>query len=357
MAIYELTKDALRALPKTTFGAVNIREREDLQRMLRAQIDVISPDTLIIAEEFSQWEDANRRIDLLGVDRQGNLVVIELKRTESGGHMELQALRYAAMVSAMTFDRAVSLYAKMLADQGKEGDADTLLREFLDLDDADEPVEDRFAQDVRIVLASAEFSKELTTCVIWLNERGLDIRCVRLRPYLDEGRVFVDVQQVIPLPEAEQYQVQLRAKAQKERASRQSSREFTKFAVTVGGKRMENLTKRRAVFELIRYLCAHGVMPAHIMDRVTFRKINSFRWVDGEVVREDEFIERATQDGEANNRRFDAWRFFTADDELIRADGKTYSVSNQWGSRAMKWMAQVIEAFPAHDVKVEETGT
>jgi hypothetical protein len=39
-------------------------------------------------------------------------VVVELKRDEDGGHMELQALRYAAMVSAMTFDQAVATLAR-----------------------------------------------------------------------------------------------------------------------------------------------------------------------------------------------------------------------------------------------------
>jgi hypothetical protein len=47
----------------------------------------------------SDWEDSSRSIDLLCIDKQANLVVIELKRTEDGGHMELQAIRYAAMVS------------------------------------------------------------------------------------------------------------------------------------------------------------------------------------------------------------------------------------------------------------------
>ena len=41
----------------------------------------------------------------------------------------------------------------------------------------------RFAQEVRIVLVSAEFSKELTTSVMWLNDFGLDIRCVRIHLY------------------------------------------------------------------------------------------------------------------------------------------------------------------------------
>jgi RecB family endonuclease NucS len=51
------------------------------------------------------------RVDLLAIDANANLVVIEIKRTTDGCHMELQAIRYAAMVSAMTFERAVQIHA------------------------------------------------------------------------------------------------------------------------------------------------------------------------------------------------------------------------------------------------------
>ena len=34
--------------------------------------------------------------------------MIELKRTDDGGHMDLQAIRYAAMVSSMTFAQAIA---------------------------------------------------------------------------------------------------------------------------------------------------------------------------------------------------------------------------------------------------------
>jgi hypothetical protein len=51
-----------------------------------------------------------RRIDLLGVDSMGHLVVFELKRTTDGGHLELQALRYAAMVSVTPFDDLAEHY-------------------------------------------------------------------------------------------------------------------------------------------------------------------------------------------------------------------------------------------------------
>jgi len=112
VAIYELTANDIRRLEPTSFAEAQIRERADLQRLLRGRIGVLSsdddgkPDLLVIAEEFGEWTESRRRIDLLALDRAANLVVIELKRVEDGGHMELQAIRYAAMVSTMTFEQA-----------------------------------------------------------------------------------------------------------------------------------------------------------------------------------------------------------------------------------------------------------
>lgn len=214
MAIYEIQADKIVSFDVTTFEAVGLRERNDLQRLLNAQIEIVCPDVLVISEGFREWEDSRRELDLLALDKQANLVVIELKRTEDGGHAELQAIRYAAMVSAMTFSRAVDVYDDYLRKNGRDADAASELLKFLDWD---EPDEDTFVQDVRIVLVSADFSKELTTSVMWLNERNLDIRCVRMRPYRDGSRVLVDVQQVIPLPEASEYIVRIREKAVRER--------------------------------------------------------------------------------------------------------------------------------------------
>ena len=217
MGLFEITQETIRPIDRTTFEAAGLRERADLQRLLRDHINVIADDVLIISEEFGDWEESRRRIDLLGVHSSGNLVVIELKRTEDGGHMELQAIRYASMVAAMTFDQAVETFRAYLERRGREDDPRDAILSFLCWE---EPNEEDFAQEVRILLVSADFSKELTTAVLWLNERGLDIRCVRARPYADSSRVLLDVQQVIPLPEAEGYQVRLREKAVSERSSR-----------------------------------------------------------------------------------------------------------------------------------------
>ena len=87
MPLYEMTNDSFRAIAESTFTDLKIRERDDLQRLLRVQIDVLDGDLYVLTEEFSDWEDSRRRIDLLAIDRDANLVVIELKRTPDGGHM------------------------------------------------------------------------------------------------------------------------------------------------------------------------------------------------------------------------------------------------------------------------------
>lgn len=219
MPIYALTENELVPVSATSFSAENIHERRHIQQLLKANISVLDPGLMVIAEEFGDWIDSSRRIDLLCIDTDANLVVVELKRTEDGGHMELQALRYAAMISAMTFEQLVETYARYV--NPAQPDHDGALSAILQFLGWDSPNEDQFGQDTRIILASANFSRELTTTVLWLRDRNIDIRCVRLQPYrLTDGRVLLDVQQLIPLPETASFQTRIGVKRQAERRDR-----------------------------------------------------------------------------------------------------------------------------------------
>ena len=122
MAIYQIEENELTALKETTFQEEGIFERRDLQAFLRDKIEAIGQGLFVLAEEYGNWEESKRRIDLLCLDGDGNLIVIELKRTEDGGHMELQALRYAAMVSKMTFPEAVQAHSEFLKKLGKSSE-------------------------------------------------------------------------------------------------------------------------------------------------------------------------------------------------------------------------------------------
>lgn len=336
-----MTGTAISAVPPTSFGAAGFRERTDLQRLLKDHIDIVAPDTLVIAEEFGAWDVSYRRIDLLGVDRDANLVVVELKRDDTGAHMELQALRYAAMVARMTFDQAVSTYQAHLTRSGSAEDARTALLRFLEWDAPDEA---SFAQDVRIVLVAADFSRELTTSVMWLNERDLDIRCVQLQPYRLGDQLLLQVDQVIPLREAGDYQVQVREKARREREATSGGADWTRYDLTIGGVVSQRLYKRWLVYYAVRHVVQRlGKTPEEVA--AVIRHSRPWAWVDGT---HDAESFRAGLDAlaAAGGPRLEPRRFFTATNELIAVNGRTYAFTNQWGTNTLPAMDALRAAFP-----------
>ena len=175
MAIYKMVGDKkhLDKVDQTSFGQEGVLERSNLQHILRDQPEVLEEGLLIISEEFGSWQDSNRRIDLLGLDAGGRLVVIELKRGETGEHMDLQAIRYAAMVANMTTEQAIDTYQAYLEKRAKEDgnsvdedSAETRISEHLvNSEQGDQTIRTEIP---RIILASEDFGKELTTCVMWL---------------------------------------------------------------------------------------------------------------------------------------------------------------------------------------------
>lgn len=341
MPIYELTKDELRKIEETSFSKAKIRERGDLQRLLRNQIEIISPNILIIAEEFGEWDDSKRRIDLLGVDKNSNLVVFELKRTDDGGHMDLQALRYAAMVSTMTFDKTIDVYGEYLKNNNVDEDAESSLIEFLEWDERDD---ENFAQDVQIVLVSAEFSKEITSTVLWLNDYGLDIRCVRMKPYNDNGRTLIDVEQVIPLPEASAYQVSVREKKIKEKNVRIQNRDMTKYDVTVFGKSEKKSAKRNAIFFVVKNLCDSGVEPERIKKLIHWKK-HLFLQTDG-ILNSNDFIRAVISQVGTGGRKIEYRRWYCEDGELIHHNGQTFAFYRMWGNKWGIAMNLLKDNFP-----------
>ena len=225
-------------LDQSTLVAEQLWERRDLQAYLRQHLHEIdgTKDLLVIAEEFADWADSKRRIDLLAVDRRGNLVVIELKRGNTGEHMELQAVRYAAMVSTMTLDQAAQAFARFRSMTNEATTVDVARDLIVEHIDTDEP-EEEFGRDVRIVLVSEDFSLEVTSAIMWLSAKGVDITAIRLAVHKLEDRILLDFLQVIPFKGAEDYQVRVRNKEQAEQEIRRNKVEWNgEWYVAYGGR-------------------------------------------------------------------------------------------------------------------------
>lgn len=339
MAIYQVTDNEIKTISRTTFSETGLKEREDLHRLLKHQIEIISPDTLVVSEEFGEWDESRRRIDLLGIDKQANIVVIELKRTEDGGHMELQAVRYAAMVSTLTFDRLVDIYADYIKANDLNLDAEASILEFLGWDEKEE---DEFAQEVKIVLASAEFSRELTTTVMWLNDYGLSIRCVRMHPYASDGKILLDVQSVIPIPEIEDYQVKIREKRQKERASRSGGRDTSRYSINFNGEQAHTHIRKSD----IGYCTVQLLNDKGLIDQVTFEFLRADNTCAFQLLKLGSEVTET-------NKKYNKYRV-SREAELIYED-KEYYVARNWGKESAEAFAsKITDKFPEITYKLHQ---
>ncbi len=203
------TRDAT-SLREVDFAQLGLRERSDIQEWVAAHPDILGGDLLIVAKEFSGFDSTSERLDLLAVDSQGALVVIELKRDDSGADAYWQAVKYASYLRHANVDTI----AEMLADYAgisKEYAGDRLLKH-LDADDLES-----LNREQRIILASHRFAPEVTSAVLWLNDKFADeslITCVQLTPYHDEdaGSLYLQANTIIPLPGEEEYIVQVGSK-------------------------------------------------------------------------------------------------------------------------------------------------
>jgi hypothetical protein len=335
MPLFEMQRGELVAVPSSTFADEKVLERTGLQRLLRTRIDAIADDVLIVAEEFGAFADARRRIDLLGIDREGHVVVFKLKRTPDGGHLELQALRYAAMVSTMTFEDLVGHYEHYLATVEPEEVDDARARLTGWLDDGDATV---ISRHVRIVLVSAGFDREITTTVLWLTDLyGLDIRCVRLTPYRVGEKLLLDVQQMIPLPEASELTIQLQRKATQERAVRGVDRhDWTQYVISGSGGESKPLRKRQAVLAMVTALRAAGVSAREIARVIPPSKFLS---VDGTVGGQDlrDTFGHKYPKGES-------LRYFM--DSPFHDEGRTWMVTKMWGNDTESVLERIAKLAP-----------
>jgi len=53
MPLFEMTDIDFRTIEPTSFGNENVKERQDLQRLLKNHIDEIAPGCMVIKDEFS----------------------------------------------------------------------------------------------------------------------------------------------------------------------------------------------------------------------------------------------------------------------------------------------------------------
>jgi len=226
--IFEVSSNLkdVKKVENDNFINLKIWERQHIEEWIRKSPDILGEELLIVTTEFNQFEGSRDRIDILAIDRQGNLVVIEIKRDPYAAYADLQSIRYAGMVSSMSIDKLIPYYIEyqkkyFKRDQISTEEAINQITEFVEKEDFEE-----LTNKPRIILCSENFSQEVTTTVLWLRQFNVDISCIKFVPYKLDEKIVIVPTKIIPLQEAKQYLIDIQKK-QEEQASSRRDRQRT----------------------------------------------------------------------------------------------------------------------------------
>lgn len=209
--MYKVNKKSndLEKLDERLFKDLGIRERDHLQEWIAKNPEVLGEDLLIIQKEFSGFNDTNERLDLLALDKSGNLVIIENKLDDTGKNVTWQALKYVSYCSTLTTIQIIRLYQDFVSQNQRNEDAETTIRNFL------ENREDELylnSGDQRIIFVANNYRKEVTSTVLWLIDHEVQIQCFRATPFSKNEEIFLQIEQIIPLPETQEFMIDVQEK-------------------------------------------------------------------------------------------------------------------------------------------------
>lgn len=213
-----------------------------LERWIVENPDLVGEDLLVLGHQLAEFEEDKDRLDVLALDKTGEIVLIELKVSEDFRVTDLQALAYAGAYAKRTAkDFAATLLRHMRkqasndpAAAGDPGltieDARAAIVSFIEVDDF---AEWEPSQHVRIKLVAPNFPRRVLQTVKWLGDvYSVRLEAITIRLFETAPQKYsIAFERLLPLPSEEQFDMTVREREER--------------------KRHENSTRRAAVLPLL----------------------------------------------------------------------------------------------------------
>lgn len=339
--MYIINKEANRIekIETATFKQLGFKEREHLQEWIANNPSCLNEDLLIIQKEFDGFNDTSERLDLLAIDKQGNLVIVENKLDDTGRDVTWQVLKYASYCSTLNGTQIISIFNQYLSKIGSSDSAEAILEEFLESDDYREKL--NIGNSQRIVMIAGEFRKEVTSTVLWLLNYGLRVQCFKATPYRLGEQLFLNLEQIIPIKEAEDFVISMAKKSREEVGVQEELKERhvvrRKFWTTY----LKEINKHSALYRNVSPGKDHWMSAGSGISGVTYTSVAT-----GDYTRIELAIYGRTQ--EENKSIFDA---LFAKRQQIESD---FGAALEWERMDAKRMSRIKYELPDVSVFNEE---
>lgn len=181
-------------------------EEDDLREWVIANsAEILGEDLLFIGREV-EVANMGDGIDILAVDRAGNLVVVELKRGALRASVDLQSLKYVSYVSRWSYDDIKQQFEMFLQSEwgidlhGEDASFAEVIEEFCD-DDYE------LNATQRIFLVGNMVRERIGSVVLWLREQDIDVSIVQFSLFKDdEEELYLDSKTIVPTSDLEKFE-------------------------------------------------------------------------------------------------------------------------------------------------------
>jgi len=185
MEIYRLDENDLTLLSEKNMD----KEKHLEERLVRAESAKVGDVELLY---ISHQKDTGQggRFDILGVDDQGDMVIVELKKGAAKREVIAQALEYASKIRQAEYEYFQDRYANFIRDEHDSELSQSLNEAHAQHFDLDEPLEpDEFNDDQRLIIIASDMqdNEDLLRMADFLREHDIDVVPIEYSWYYDEN--------------------------------------------------------------------------------------------------------------------------------------------------------------------------
>lgn len=172
----------------TRLSSSKLDNESRLEDLLIADPNVLGRDLLIIGQQVQT--DSGNRLDLLGIDIEGDLHIIELKRDRTPRDVVSQALDYASWVSDLGYEDVVDVFDAFADDREFEeafGEKFGTARP-----EGESGVPEEINNSHSLTIVASELDAATERIIEYLaDEYNVPVNAVRFNYYEDEGREYI----------------------------------------------------------------------------------------------------------------------------------------------------------------------
>jgi len=186
--MFKIDKKTNTPVELETVKLINLKDF-NIKAAIEEDPEILGEDLLIIGRD--SISESYEYLDFLAIDRNAVLSLIILMSEDTGisclGHV-IGNLTYCSCLKLKDIIRIFAGYINL-----DSHDAFTRMEDFLSLEDI------KLQKELKLILVSDNFSRDLISSVLWLREFKINIICVKVQVFMDEGKdIYLTSSVIIP---------------------------------------------------------------------------------------------------------------------------------------------------------------